>query len=138
MQPLVTPEEHRAGFKSLPLEYHAGEPRPGEPAEILLTAPPRWRAKELRLEVQALLNAGDREAFLPVLLACLPERYASAEFVQSLDMDCEAMLSATALCLAFGNATQKKILEAMDLAMTSLQNLGRKSPSSEPATAPER
>lgn len=136
--PLVTPEEHRAGFKILPIEYHAGEPAPGDPTEIKLTAPPRWRAKQLRLEVLALLNANNPEAFHPVLLACLPQDHASTEFIQSLDIDCEPLLSATALCLAFGNATQKKILESMDLAATSLQSLGLRSTSSEPVTAPEK
>lgn len=137
-QPLVTPEDHDAGFKDMPLEYHRGAAPEGFPEMIRLTAPSRREAKKLLVQLQSRIAAGEEDPFWPVLVACLPSPVpVSEKFIEALTLDCSALLAATASVLAFGAPWQKKMVTMAEAAQNAILagSFAQNSPSSAPASA---
>lgn len=108
---LVTPEDHDAGFKDLPLTYRRGPTSDELPATIRIRALSYVEAAAINL---ALARSGtgvppvNPEGFdenvwrLSVLLAALPEPHNNVEFVNRLKPTCVDRLMVVALHMAYG------------------------------------
>ena len=92
-------------FIDLPLEYFRGEPKPGWPTMIRLTAPPQ--AEHLRIVADYLKT---REPTV-ILLHCLPPQVATAEFLERLSLSCLETLTREAMRLLAGDRLVRKFEE---------------------------
>lgn len=102
----ITPEDHDAGFKDLPLEYRRSPTPAGSPDSIRIRALSYVEAaaihSALHGEAKPEAKFNDHVWRLSVLLAALPDPHNSVEFVNRLKPACADRLMIAALHLAYG------------------------------------
>lgn len=123
IKPLLTPEDHDAGFKEIPLQYRRGSTPKGLPENVKLSAPSRRMAMALSAEVAESFrklaenselktqNSELPDPFLAVTLACLPKDFEPL-WLERLTAECAGMIDSIAFELTFGFEAQKKMLAA--------------------------
>ena len=106
---LVTPEDHDAGFKEVPLKYRRSPASDAMPATIRIRALSYVEAaaineklRELPAQDEAAPRLDESIWRLSVLLAALPEPHNNVEFVNRIKPTCVERLVLVALHLAYG------------------------------------
>ena len=100
MKPFVTPEDHDAGYKELPLEYRRESVPDGWPDQIRVRALSYIEAAEVNEQQRP--EEPEIVWRISVLLTALPAPHNTMEFVNQLKVSCVNQLILAALYLAYG------------------------------------
>jgi hypothetical protein len=102
MGPIVTPEDHDAGFKEVPLDYRRSPAPEGSPDKVRVQALTYVQAFEVNKQFAQKEDSNENFWRLSVLLTALPEPHNNVEFLNRLKPTCVNQLVLVALHLAYG------------------------------------